>query len=284
MEYTLFKSIFNKQIFENSKVDLLTKIVLNPSRYVGIFRPTKPRAKIIQNLSQSHEIRFGDAFEKLLELYFQENNYTLLPKKVKDLNNEDLSIDQLFFKDNDLFFIEQKIRDDHDSTKKVGQINNFDRKIQVLKNYYPNDNLKGFFYFIDPDLIKNQNYYVKQLMVLSNKYLNVDLKVSYGKDLFIHLDKVFIWEEIENHLKKWREELPEFPEINFDLDSNETFNEIKTIPPNVFKELFENDLVYNEIVLCIFPTKETLYLLLDFFKKEKSYKNVALILENRLKN
>lgn len=57
--------------FEKSKADLLEKIASLPSRYIGLFRPTKPKAKILQNLLQSHEIRFGDAFERVIEEYFR---------------------------------------------------------------------------------------------------------------------------------------------------------------------------------------------------------------------
>ncbi|HCR85211.1 MAG TPA: restriction endonuclease, partial [Alphaproteobacteria bacterium] len=81
MEYSKFKEIFNKSIFEKSKIDLLEKVAKSPERYVGIFRPTKPKAKIIQNLSQSHEIRFGDAFEKLIEEYFRSKGWEILNKK-----------------------------------------------------------------------------------------------------------------------------------------------------------------------------------------------------------
>ena len=34
-----------------------------PERYTGIFRSTLPKDKLIQNISQSHEINFGDAME-----------------------------------------------------------------------------------------------------------------------------------------------------------------------------------------------------------------------------
>jgi len=66
MEYKKFKQIFNETIFEKSKADLLEKIANSPTRYIGLFRPTKPKAKILQNLLQSHEIRFGDAFEHFI--------------------------------------------------------------------------------------------------------------------------------------------------------------------------------------------------------------------------
>ena len=71
MNYNKFKQILNETIFEKSKADLLTKIANSPSRYIGLFRPTKPKAKLLQNLLQSHEIRFGDAFEIIIEEYLR---------------------------------------------------------------------------------------------------------------------------------------------------------------------------------------------------------------------
>lgn len=50
MDYKKFENIFNMTIFEKSKPDLIKKIATCPERYAGLFRPTKPKAKIIQNL------------------------------------------------------------------------------------------------------------------------------------------------------------------------------------------------------------------------------------------
>ena len=57
MDYQKFRIVLDKTIFEKSKPDLLRKVANYPERYTGLFRPTKPKAKIIQNLLQSHEIR-----------------------------------------------------------------------------------------------------------------------------------------------------------------------------------------------------------------------------------
>ena len=46
LEYEVFKDIFDKKIFAKSKPDLLKKVAEYPDRYVGLFRPTKPEAKL----------------------------------------------------------------------------------------------------------------------------------------------------------------------------------------------------------------------------------------------
>ena len=165
MEYEDFVKILNNEIFENSKKDLIEKIAKNPDRYIGLFRPTKAKAKILQNLLQSNEIRFGDALEKLFEKYFEENGFRNLDKIIYISDNKKiyLDLDQLFTDGKYIYFVEQKVRDDHDSTKKKGQIQNFEEKIVELLKKYKENELKSYTYFIDPSLIKNKNFYAEEI-------------------------------------------------------------------------------------------------------------------------
>jgi len=283
MQYNQFKQIFNETIFEKSKSDLLEKIANNPSRYVGLFRPTKPKAKILQNLLQSHEIRFGDAFEHLIEKYLELKGCGILQKKYTIDNGDVLNIDQCFKKENKIYFIEQKVRDDHDSTKKRGQIENFEKKLDLMLSKYQENELVGIFYFIDPDLVKNRNFYTSELAKMTIDY-GVETHIFYGKPLFDYLDFSDIWAEILDYLKKWREEIPDLPEINFDIDAQHTFEEIKDIKPLYFRKLLENEEIFNDIVLTLFPQKTTLKLLLKYFetKTETIYKTIANNLRSKL--
>ena len=286
MEYSKFKSIFDKIIFEKSKADLIRKVANSPERYIGLFRPTKPKSKLLQNLLQSHEIRFGDAFEKLLEEYLIENGFEILEKNFKYENGERLNLDQFFCKDEFFYFIEQKVRDDHDSTKKRGQIANFEKKLSTLINLYDNKHLKGFFYFIDPNLTKNKNYYENELKQMSNDY-GVELHICYGKEFFKLINLENIWEEIIQYLQKWRSELPDTPEINFDINPDQSFEEIKDLPPYIFRKLFSNDKLVKEIVFTLFPKKVVLKKLLRYFEnksEKKIYKTLKELLEDILAN
>jgi Holliday junction resolvase-like predicted endonuclease len=282
MQYERFKQIFNETIFEKSKADLIEKIATYPTRYIGLFRPTKPKAKILQNLLQSHEIRFGDAFEHAIEEYLRLKGCEILQKKYT-ANNEDLDIDQCFRKNGKIYFIEQKVRDDHDSTKKRGQIDNFEKKLNVLCDKYSEQNLVGIFYFIAPDLVKNKNFYTAELQKMTNDY-NVETQIFYGKSLFEYLGFADVWEEILNYLEEWRKEIPDLPEINFDLDAQHTFEEIKDLKPLVFRKLFENEEIYNEILLTLFPDKATLQLLYAYFSTKQGtiYRTIAYNLGKNL--
>ncbi len=264
MDYKKFEDIFNKTIFEKSKPDLIRKIATYPERYAGLFRPTKPKAKIIQNLLQSHEIRFGDAFETLIEKYLQENGFGILEKRFKD-NNDTLELDQMFSDKNTIFFVEQKVRDDHDSSKKRGQIDNFERKISAILETYKEKEVIGFFYFIDDSFTKNKNFYTTEIQKLSKDY-GLVLHLSYGNNLFDKLNKLEIWDEILDHLKAWKNNIPDLPEINFDKNPQASFEEIKHLKPLVYRKLLSNpDL---DGLLCVlFPEKLTLNLLNKYFKQ-----------------
>jgi len=282
MKFEEFKNILNKQIFEESKSALIGKISKYPGRYIGLFRPTKPKAKILQNLLQSHEIRFGDAFEILIEEYLKKLGYEILDKSFSTDNNDKLNIDQCFKKNGKIYFVEQKVRDDHDSTKKRGQIQNFEKKLNEMINKYGEKNLVGVFYFIDPELKKNKNYYEAELKRMSKDY-GVTLNLDYGKELFEFLGHSEIWKEILKYLEEWKKEIPEFPETNFDLDAESSFEEIKDLNPSLFRTIFDNEEIFNEIVLTIFPEKKTLKLLLDYFESKAEEKTIYKTLSELLK-
>lgn len=284
MEYSQFRQILNETIFENTEVDLIEKLAKYPSRYTGLFRPTRPRAKVLQNLMTSHEIRFGDALEHAIEKYLELIGCELLPKRINDDGNA-LNIDQLFRQDRILYFVEQKVRDDHDSAKKRGQTDNFRKKLIALKRVYPGESIIGIVYFIDPDLEKNKNYYVDELLKMSREH-NTVTSLLYGRSLFDQLGCPEVWHEMVEYLRRWKDEIPDFPESNFDLNAEHTFNEIKDLDASVFIKLFSNQELCSEILPIIFPEKKTLHLLLDHFRKrgeyDKKYKKLTELLGDKL--
>lgn len=286
MDYSDFKDIFNRTIFEESKSALIRKMAEQPYRYVGLFRPTKPKSKIFQNLTQSHEIRFGDAFEILIEKYFEAEGATVLNKKFKEANGKRLEIDQVFSYKNNVYFIEQKVRDDHDSSKKSGQIENFEKKVKMMLQHHGSSNMEGFFYFIDDSLNKNKRYYEKEIPTLSKKY-DIPLHLMYGEELFRKFDILHVWKEILKHLTKWKESLPEMTEINFDKHHRESFDEIKTLEPLIFKKLFSNEDL-DDFLRILFPQRKVLNLLQKHLEKEfhnsgkKQYEETSILCEKTI--
>ena len=145
-------------------LELLETVIDNPSRYCGLFRLSNAKTKLVQNVTQSIEIKFGDFMEDIVTDYINELGYHNLNKEIEcDENGARLSVDQIFEKDNSVFLVEQKIRDDHDSTKKRGQYANFDKKVNVLRKKYPNRHIIAIMWFIDDGLVKNKNYYQQEM-------------------------------------------------------------------------------------------------------------------------
>lgn len=283
MNYEKFCLILNKHIFADERKELLRRMADSPERFIGLFRPTKPGAKVIQHLLQSHEVRMGDALEEIIEEILRFLGFQILSKNMVDENGETLSLDQYFTDGKVYFFIEQKVRDDHDSTKKRGQVSNFETKLEILYKKH-SSSLFGFMYFIDPDLSKNKNYYLQELERLE-KFYGVQLNLLYGKELFEYLGQPEIWDDILSWLKQWKNSLPDLPEINFDTTPKESFEEIRDLELRSWRKILENETLWEEgIMKVIFREGTTLQLLLDFFKKQHTppYDHLANILTKRL--
>ena len=286
MDYNHFKEVLDTCVFKNTKKELLKRIVRNPNRFVGLFRPTKPKAKPVQNITQSNEIKFGGAFEIIISKYLALLGFRPLERRFR-FENDILELDQLVIKNDMLVFVEQKLRDDHDSTKKRGQIENFKKKVEVLKENFSEYRLFAIMYFVDPSLTKNKNYYLNELKLISENF-GIETHLFYGKELFQWLNYPDVWPEIISHLKRWKDELPEIPNVNFDENPMETFQEIKDISPPEILKLLSNNEVLNNIVMTLFPQKATLKLLLKHYKNEikktNYHKQVIEILNDIVEN
>lgn len=285
LNYEYFKASLNSKLFEDSYSDLLRKIAENPERYIGIFRPTKPKTKLIQNITQSHEIRFGDALEFIFERYFEASGFQLHTKRFRTLDDTELSIDQLFSNGNVLYMIEQKVRDDHDSTKKVGQFDNFENKYFALSQQYPNYEIRPFMWFIDDSLEKNRRYYLNRMQSMSNDY-GCQPELFYGEQLFSQVDdfNIEIWRETLDYLEQWKATLPDMPEINFDNNAKVVFEEVKDLPPIIYRKLLNNLEVRRQIFPIIFPNNTVLGMLCDYFfsKSEQIYQTLAELIVVRV--
>lgn len=292
IDYNKFVNILNKHL-RKTKSDLLKKLPEIDFIFPRFYSTTSHKAvklqnhnKILQHLLQSQEIRFGDAMEELISEFLKDWGFTVLPKIiVPDPANprKKLYIDQYFTDGETYYFIEQKVRDDHDSTKKRGQISNFEAKLEYLYRKH-GQNLIGIMYFIDPDLVKNKNYYIKELNKMANTY-GVDLHLLYGKELFEFFDKLDVWNDLLSWLTRWKDSLPELPEINFDNNPQDSFNEIKDLEIRFWRKILENEKLWEEgIMLAIFRNGETLRLLFEFFsgKEERAYQKLAEMIKQKL--
>lgn len=203
LTYEYFVDKLNEKIKTDSDFcyELLNSVIDNPHRYTGVFRLSNAKTKLVQNVTQSREIKFGDFMEDIITTYIAKMGYENLSKNIGvDEQGNALSADQVFIKDDTVFLIEQKIRDDHDSTKKRGQYDNFRKKYRLLERLYPTKKINATMWFIDDSLVKNRKYYLaeKENEITPNREINI----YYGEALF---DKLFqrldVWNEIVSYLR-----------------------------------------------------------------------------------
>lgn len=261
MNYEDFKAKLNAKFVNGQEfyIQLLKTVIDNPTRYTGIFRVSSAKTKLIQNVTQSHEIKFGDFIEDIITEYIDLLGYKNLPKNIgQNENGDTLNTDQLFLSADDetVFLVEQKIRDDHDSTKKRGQFNNFIYKVELLKKQYPNNQMVGVMWFIDNGLKKNKNYYKSEMEEYMKNHSEVDLKMYYGGEMFEDLfNKECAWEEITDYLRKNKSERSAEQLYIPDFDtSSEILSALKQLPPKYIKKLKSDDEKYVQLRAELFPT------------------------------
>lgn len=84
MSYDCFVNKLNEKIkfTNNFYVKLLETIIDNPGRYCGLFRLSNSKTKLVQNVIQSIEIKFGYFMEDIITDYIELIGYK---NKRKDL-------------------------------------------------------------------------------------------------------------------------------------------------------------------------------------------------------
>ena len=224
---------------------LLKKVINNPSRYCGLFRLSNAKTKLIQNVTQSREIIFGDIMEELTTQYLDRLGYQNYDKHLGvDENGDALNADQFFTDGNTLYLVEMKIRDDHDSTKKRGQFANFVKKINLIKTLYPSTHLDASMWFVDDGLKKNKRYYTNEMA--RSSISNCSLHLYYGDSFFNVLNGgAEAWSELTSILTDYRIE-----NINTDVEipdfgtSDEIYKALLSLSSKNWNKLTSDDPQY----------------------------------------
>lgn len=246
-------------------LSLLKSIISNPGRYSGIFRISNAKTKLIQSVTQSNEIKFGDFMEEIVRLYIEREGFTNLNRKLSsEVNGESLSVDQLFLlNSNTICIIEQKIRDDHDSTKKRGQYENFAKKIAAIRQIYPREKIVAVMWFIDDSLKKNSKFYI--LQANTNIISNCDQHILYGSDLFKQIiGSPISWDELTGYLTQ---------------NKIERSNSVLEIPDfDTSEEILEalNSLTAKEKKKLLSSKSEFVMLRKELFPKDDNIKKIKL--------
>lgn len=264
MSYEEFKRKLDDKIKSDSDFyyELLVTVIKNPNRYTGIFRLSNAKTKLVQNVTQSREIKFGDFMEDIVTDYIRLIGKTNHDKNIGcDENRDALSADQVFDDGNTVFLIEQKIRDDHDSTKKRGQYLNFKKKYSLLKRLNAYARISATMWFIDESLVKNKRYYLEEA---EKETLNgVDISILYGRELFTDiLNRPDAWEEICSYLARNKQERSEeiltIPDFDTSDEIHEAIVKLREKEPGLYRKLMSDRPEYVQLRKELFPTEYNL--------------------------
>lgn len=256
----LYKHIkFDKDLY----ISLLTNMIKNPERYTGPFRLSTRNDKLIQNITQSREIKFGKFFEHLVNNYIKRLDYTMLENTLYRTNSNakkhKLDVDLLFQKDDVIYLVEMKIRDDHDSSKKVGEYQKFLEKVKGVKQKYSNyKKIIAIIRFVDDSFEKNKNYYTEKLEKENIK--NVEFHLDYGEKFFQRINNgADVWSEILKHLEAYHSNLTvsdiKIPDFDTDPQIAQALMELDT---KLFKKLISNEKRYKELRESLFSSNGNL--------------------------
>lgn len=230
---------------EDFYLELVKTVIDNPARYCGLFRLSNAKTKLIQNVTQSREIKFGDLIEEISTEYISKLGYKNFDKNLgADENGDVLNVDQYFTDGVTIYMAEMKIRDDHDSTKKRGQYSNFEKKIRLIKARHPNQHIDASMWFVDDGLIKNKNYYQSEMN--NERFDNCTLHLYYGGSFFESLNNgKEAWNELVSILKEYRKDnssvevdIPDFG------SSEEILKALVELPCNYWNKLISSNEKY----------------------------------------
>lgn len=260
MSYEEFKRKLDEKIKsdEDFYYELLVTVIKYPNRYTGIFRLSNAKTKLIQNVTQSREIKLGDFMEEIITDYIALIGNSNLDKNIGcDENGDALSADQVFKDGDKVYLIEQKIRDDHDSTKKRGQYENFQKKYSLLKRLNSYARISATMWFIDDSMKKNKQYYISKAD--EEALQGVDIKILYGRELFTKvLNRPDAWDEICSYLKRNKQErskeILNIPDFDTSEEIHKAIVKLRKEEPKLYEKLISDKPEYVQLRSELFPT------------------------------
>jgi hypothetical protein len=84
ISYDEFMKLLESRIMsdDDGYSKLVETVVKYPARYSGLFRLSNAKSKLVQNVTQSREIKLGDFLEDIVTVYFSKLGYTNLEKNL----------------------------------------------------------------------------------------------------------------------------------------------------------------------------------------------------------
>ena len=86
--------------------------------------------------------------------------------------------------------------------------------------------------------------------------------------MFNQLGLPHVWFDIMENLQKWRHDIPDLPNVNFDSNPEESAEEIKDLPLRIFRKLFDDERIVSQLLPVLFPTGATLAILEPYLRAQ----------------
>lgn len=270
MEYCKYKEIFDKHLLLPDVTTYVKDLVKDNTSFARLTTSFNVKSfidRLQSNYLTSVGIKLGDALEDAFKQFLIENGAIFLPRNF--VKNRDC--DQIFQYGEKTFLIEQKIRDDHDSSKKVGQIENYKIKKDEIKKKV--NSLSACSWFIDPDFAKNKSYYLRELSA-EELYYGQEIEQFLKNYVFFDDRCKGFFQELLNSIETYTEQFSLLNiaslKINYkDFTITELFRLLKSKKhhPQIAQIFFEGSIPFKEIYEYVekgrsVPCKEDFKLLL----------------------
>jgi hypothetical protein len=273
IEYADFTQFMNQATSAGFQGSLFAKICNAPARYIPIFRSSKNLAKLVQSTESYYDFDFTGAYNRIFSSFLVSEGFKELNRNLYSSDGELLKVDQLLqFPDDErrILLVDIQVRDDM-TIKKQQFVEQFYHQIEALrKQYNKKEQIVAVQYFIDPSVRENYKFFVDQQAKIT--MLGVEARVFYGQELFNYLQMPAVFEQFRDYFKRWRTEVLDAPSLDFDLLAQNSAIEIEkrmiaeqdALKVDKFIALLDNDSAADEILPVLFPTGETLRILIDF--------------------
>lgn len=214
MKYNTYKEILDQHLIIDDVTSFVKSLVKDSTSFKRIttsFNIKSFEERLSGSYLTSISIKLGDALEDAFKEYLKEKGAIFLARDF--VPHKDC--DQIFQYNDIIFLIEQKIRDDHDSSKKIGQIENYNNKKNIIASKV--DKYFSCCWFIDPDFVKNKNYYIS-ILNKDELYYGAEIE-NFLKDKVFHDDRCNgFFEEFLTYIEKYTNEFSIFDISNLTIN------------------------------------------------------------------
>lgn len=282
MEQNEFDNLIKKIDPTNMIPYIIDKMITKPKLLTGFKKINTFSLRMYASFGQANNIKYGTVLENYFNKYLEEmgwkmleRDYTLTDEEKQRYQNDSnrVNVDLVAKHEDTIIFIEQKILDNHDSTKKTGQLRNFQEKATVIQRTYPSYDIYGFEWFIDDTQVKNGSNWQthnEEFEIEHPEYKN-KLFVVYGTGLedklseITDIDHSGMLTSFDTFMKNWHlSHGKDLPELEFDKYPMDVVERLKLYSYKKVYDMLTNEELREQIHPIIFPNNQVYRAYLEY--------------------